>query len=94
VFPLRQPEVIKGRQYTTVSYSLGVEQVSRWKRKELVSLRQCVSESSSVSLRNLKSTVLRVNYRRWKPVFRRVAVISPVRSFSMYLVALLCQLSM
>jgi hypothetical protein len=30
---------------------------------------QCVSESSSVNLRNQKSTVLAVNYRRWKPVF-------------------------
>jgi hypothetical protein len=52
---------------------------------EGVSLRQCVSESS-VSLRNLKSTVLAVNYRRRKPVFRRAAVISGVRSFSVYLV--------
>jgi hypothetical protein len=52
-----------------------------------VSLRnQCVSESSSVSLRNQKSTVLAVNYRRRKAVFRRVAVISGVRSLSLYIV--------
>jgi hypothetical protein len=43
-----------------------------------------VSESSSVSVRNQNSTVLKVNYRRQKPVFRRVAVISGVRSPSLY----------
>jgi hypothetical protein len=61
------------------------KQVSLWLQKELVSLRQCVRESS-VSFRNKKSTVLAVNYRRRKPVFKRVAVISPLRSFSVYLV--------
>jgi hypothetical protein len=59
-------------------------------RTELVSLRQCVSESSSVSLRNQKSTVLVVNYRRRKPVFRRVSVVSGVRSLSLYLVVSCC----
>jgi hypothetical protein len=44
-----------------------------------------------VSVRNQKSTVLKVNYRRRKPVFRRVAVISGVRSLSLYLVELLRQ---
>jgi hypothetical protein len=64
--------------------------VTRRQRKELVSLRQCVSESSSVSVRNQNSTVLNVNYRRQKPVFRRVAVISGVRSLSLYLVVSCC----
>jgi hypothetical protein len=46
-----------------------------------------------VGVRNQKSTVLKVNYRRVKPVFRRVTVISGVRSLSLYLVVeLLCQL--
>jgi hypothetical protein len=45
--------------------------VSLWDRSELVSLRKCVSESSSVSLRNQKSTVLAVNYRRRKPVISK-----------------------
>jgi hypothetical protein len=44
------------------------------------------NESSSVSLRNQKSPVLTVNYRRRKPVFRRVSVVSGVRSLSLYLV--------
>jgi hypothetical protein len=35
-------------------------------------------------------TVLAVNYRRRKPVFRRVAVISGVRSLSVYLVVSWC----
>jgi hypothetical protein len=48
-----------------------------------VSLRnQCVSESSSVSLRNQKSTVL--------AVFRRVSVVSGVRSLGLYLVVSCC----
>jgi hypothetical protein len=47
-------------------------------------------EAERVSLRNQKSTVLGVNYGRWKPVFRRVAVISEVRSFSVYLVVSCC----
>jgi hypothetical protein len=52
-----------------------------------VSLRnQCVSESLSVRLRNQKSTVLAANYRRRKPVFRRVSVVSGVRSLSLHLV--------
>jgi hypothetical protein len=55
-----------------------------------LSLRQCVSESSSVSLRNQKSTVLAVNYRKRKPVFRRVSVVSGVRSLSLYLVVSCC----
>jgi hypothetical protein len=50
---------------------------------------QCVSESSSVS-EIRKSTVLKVNYRRRRPVFRRVAVISGVRSLSLYLVVSCC----
>jgi hypothetical protein len=62
-----------------VSYSSAAEEVSQCLEAERVSLRQCVSESSSVSLRNLKSTALAVNYSRRKPVFRRVTVISPVR---------------
>jgi hypothetical protein len=66
------------------------ESVSLWDRSELVSLHQCVSELSSVSLWNQKSTVLKVNYRRWKSVFRRVAVISGVRSLSLYLVVSCC----
>jgi hypothetical protein len=46
-----------------------------------------------VSVRNQKSTVLAVNYRRRKPVFRRVAVISGVRSYCVYFSCeLLCQL--
>jgi hypothetical protein len=49
-----------------------------------------VSESSSVSVRNQKSTVLAVNYRRQKPVFRRVSVVSGVRSLSLYLVVSCC----
>jgi hypothetical protein len=44
----------------------------------------------SVSLRNQKSTVLAVNYRRRKPVFRRVSVVSGVRSLSLYLVVNCC----
>jgi hypothetical protein len=84
VFPLGQPDVVRGRQYTTVSQSLGAEEVSLWGRSELVSLRQCVRESSSVSVRNKKSTVLKVNYRRRKPAFRRVAAVSGVRSLSLY----------
>jgi hypothetical protein len=75
-----------------VSYSSAAEEVSQCLEAERLSLRQCVSESS-VSVRNQKSTVLAVNYRRRKPVFRRVAVISPVRSFSVYLVELLPQQS-
>jgi hypothetical protein len=66
------------------------EPVSPWDRSELASLRQCVSESSSVSLRNQKSTVLAVNYRRQKPVFRRVSVVSGVRSLSLYLIVSCC----
>jgi hypothetical protein len=46
--------------------------------------------SESASLRKQKSKVLAVNYRRWKPVFRRVAVVSGVRSFSLYLVVSCC----
>jgi hypothetical protein len=49
-----------------------------------------VSESSSVSLRNQKSAVLAVNYRRWKAVFRRVSVVSGVRSLTPYLVVSCC----
>jgi hypothetical protein len=49
-----------------------------------------VSESSSVSLQNQKSTELAVNYRRRKPVFRKAAVISGVRSLSVYLVVSFC----
>jgi hypothetical protein len=45
-----------------------------------------VSESSTVSLRNQKSAVFTVNYRRRKPGFRRVSVASGVRSLSLYLV--------
>jgi hypothetical protein len=48
------------------------------------------SESSSVSLRKQKGPVLAVNYRRQKPVFRRVAVVSGVRSLSLYLVVSWC----
>jgi hypothetical protein len=68
------------------------ELVSLWKRKKsvFISLRQYVSESSSVSLRNQKSTVHKVNYRRRKPVFRRAAVVNQVRSFSVYLVVCYC----
>jgi hypothetical protein len=62
----------------------------KWKKSVFISLRQCVSEASSVRLRNQKSTVLKVNYRRLKPVFRRVAVVSQVRSFSVYLVVCYC----
>jgi hypothetical protein len=43
-----------------------------------------------VSLRKQKSPVLAVNYRRRKPVFRRVSVVSGLRSLSLYLVELLC----
>jgi hypothetical protein len=39
-----------------------------------------------VSLRQLVSTMLAVNYRRRKPVFKRVSVVSGVRSLSPYLV--------
>jgi hypothetical protein len=56
-----------------------------------VSLRnQCVSESSSVNLQNQKSTVLAMNYRRWKPVFRKVSVVGGVRSLSLHLVVSCC----
>jgi hypothetical protein len=64
--------------------------LSKRKKSVFISLRQCVSESSSVSVRNQKSTVHKVNYRRRKPVFRRVAVVSQVRSFSVYLVVCYC----
>jgi hypothetical protein len=57
---------------------------------ELVGLRQCVRESSSVCLRNQKSTELAVNYRMRKPVFRRVSAVSGVRSLSLYLVVICC----
>jgi hypothetical protein len=40
--------------------------------------------SASVSLWKQKSPVLAVNYRRRKPVFRRVTVVSGVRSHSLY----------
>jgi hypothetical protein len=52
-----------------------------------LSLRRSVF---GVSLRNQKSAVLAVNYRRRKPVFRRVAVVSGVRSLSPYLVVSCC----
>jgi hypothetical protein len=95
VFPLGQPNVIKGKQYTTVSQLVFGFRVSQStpvrEESSSVSLRSlCVSESSSVSLRNKKSTVLAVNYRRRKPVFRRVAVLSRVRSSSVYLVVSCC----
>jgi hypothetical protein len=51
---------------------------------------QFMSESSSVNLQNQKSTVLAVNYRRRKPVLRRVLVVSGVRSLSPYLVVSCC----
>jgi hypothetical protein len=38
-----------------------------------------ISQSLSVSPRNQKSPVLAVNYRRQKPMFRRVSVVSGVR---------------
>jgi hypothetical protein len=50
---------------------------------ELVFVRR-PSKLVYVILRNQKSTVLAVNYRRRKPVFRRVTVISGVRSLSLY----------
>jgi hypothetical protein len=63
------------------------QSVSLWIQSDLVSLRnQCVSESSTGSLRKQKSPVLTVNYGRRKPVFRRVSVVSGVRSLSLYLV--------
>jgi hypothetical protein len=43
-----------------------------------------------VSLRNQKSPVLAVNYGRQKPVFRRVSVVSGVRSLGLYLVVSWC----
>jgi hypothetical protein len=43
-------------------------------------------QSESVSLRNQKSQVLAVNHRMRKSVFRRVSVVSGVRSLSLYLV--------
>jgi hypothetical protein len=43
-----------------------------------------------VSLQNLKSTVLAVNYRRRKPLFRRVSVVSGVRSLNLYSVVSCC----
>jgi hypothetical protein len=52
-----------------------------------------VSQSWLVSLWNQTSTVLAVNYRGRKPVFRRVSVVSGVRPLSLYLVELLCQLA-
>jgi hypothetical protein len=90
------PSVILRRQQRAESVlvfanqSLNSESVSLWDRSELVSLRQCVSESSSVSLWNQKSTVLAVNYRRRKPVFRRGSEVSEVRSLSLYLVVSCC----
>jgi hypothetical protein len=79
---------IKKERESRVSPSLRrlVFGVSFWDRSELVSLHQNQSESSSVSLQNQKSTVLAVNYRRRKPMFRRVSVVSGVRSLSLYLV--------
>jgi hypothetical protein len=81
-------KAIESRVSLSLSLSLrrSIFGVSLRDRSELVSLRECVSESSSVSLRNQKSTVLAMNYRRRKPVFRRGAVISGVRSLSVYLV--------
>jgi hypothetical protein len=47
-------------------------------------------ESSPVSLQKQKSPVLTLNYRRWKPVFRGVSVVSGVRSLSLYIVVSCC----
>jgi hypothetical protein len=67
------------------------ESVGRRSQSTPVSLRnQCVSQSSSVSLRKQKSTVLAVNYRRRKPLFRRFSVVSGMRSLSLYLVVNCC----
>jgi hypothetical protein len=78
-------------------FSIGPSKCYIWEATESTSqstsvgLRnQCVSESSSVSLRNQKSAVLAVNYRRRKPAFRRVSVVSGVRSLSLYLVVSCC----
>jgi hypothetical protein len=85
VFPLLLAVLRKGRQYMPVSL-----QNQCMSESTPVSLQnQCVSVSS-VSLRNQKSTVLAVNYRRWKPVFRRVSVVSGVRLLSLYLVVSCC----
>jgi hypothetical protein len=70
MFPLRQPDVIKGRNTQQfVSYSLEAERVSRWKRKKsvFIRLRQRMSESleaERVSLRNQKSQCSEVSPRR------------------------------
>jgi hypothetical protein len=84
----------------TESMSLSLHQ---WASK--VSLRQLASkvslcqsasevsqslESEWVSLRRQRSTVLAVNYRRRKPVFRRVSAVSRMRSFSVYCVVSWC----
>jgi hypothetical protein len=52
-----------------------------------LSLRQSASE---VSLRKQKIPVLAVNYRKRKPVFKRVSVVSEVTSLTLYLVVRWC----
>jgi hypothetical protein len=42
-FPLGQPDVVKGRQYTTESPRPSAFEVSLWKRKELVYASACES---------------------------------------------------
>jgi hypothetical protein len=69
-----------GKTIHRVSLRQSASEVSLWD--------QCVSESSSVSLQNQRSAVLTVNYRRRKPVLRRVSVVSGVRPLSLYLVVL------
>jgi hypothetical protein len=60
---------------------------------ESTSQKVCTSRSPKlvfVSVRNQKSTVLAVNYRRRKLVVRRVSEVSVVRSLSLYLVVSYC----
>jgi hypothetical protein len=75
IFPLGQPDVVRGRQYTTVSQSVYAS--ARGSRRQLVTGIRRVSA---------RQWVLEESLRSEKSGIRRVAVISRVRSFSVYLV--------